>query len=887
LFFGGSIALVTSRLLSAAPDIQQKEYQEEIEWIIHFNSLSGFHVSLEIRKINMPSTRKIIRAFLASPSDLQEERKAIRDVVEEFNASWANELGYQVELMGWEETIAGFGRPQHLINQDLDRCDLFLGMIWKRWGTPPDHDGNFTSGFEEEFERSMARREKTGSPEVSLFFKQVPDEFMVDPGDDLKKVLEFREKIIAGKKILYQGFSIVQDIEKQTRKCVTAYVNRIRAIDESSELDELRAKSVQSQSGSGEATEEDKGCESSPLSSEGFGFLESLVERIRQPDSLDALSASDVARFRLLANSVSKSGNDEINLGVHDINILFAAHIKGTELGKREKRTLLRLGFQHLANENVPLWCWYSARTDPSFNPAVVSSLAGDNDNEKVGAISVLMSLALDLHLPADGKIIPRDNIIAAWFSDDSSARVRAAALGYLAKCGTAGDLEVAKNEYARSDYGTSRSALECMVGILLRTGQTKAAQELVLESQFESLNTELLRSVLVGFDGLETSDLLLGLEHSNHQVRFNSMKSLLGRGELEIGAAERLIGDSSALVRNEAVKALLKLGKPLIDEEVKKILVPPRKQASSGVLGLVNVADPGKMGEELYRQYQLDGLKKLSEAELVRKVEASLLTDDEAYFALVERYFRNHADKLRRDVDDRFKGYFEERMRRIESMLGNSDYIQKLVKDWSALEEYLRKEHTRRGLDVLCAAQKSEDLQRIRANLRDGYAEASWSDAEYLGRFGVWTDIPILANAKGSSVSATILPTMLGDKEFQVEVARAITSISKKHSVSDLLFLEMPAAILTKTIELCPESRFAKISKDALLTLFNHESEGVRKAAAVQAIRSLPTKQIKSILSEYVGSNQHRYYNVIHWLDLGASMSRAVAKSVARVVSN
>jgi hypothetical protein len=93
-------------------------------------------------------------------------------------------------------------------------------MIWKRWGTPPDHGGAFSSGFQEEFERSMARREETGSPEISLFFKQIPDEFMVDPGDDLKKVLDFREKIIAGKKILFQNFLTVRDMEMLARKCI-------------------------------------------------------------------------------------------------------------------------------------------------------------------------------------------------------------------------------------------------------------------------------------------------------------------------------------------------------------------------------------------------------------------------------------------------------------------------------------------------------------------------------------------------------------------------------------------------------------------------------------------------------------------------------------------
>lgn len=827
----------------------------------------------------MHNTRKIIRAFLASPGDLQDERNAIRDVVDEFNESWANELGYQVELIGWEETVAGYGRPQHLINQDLDRCDLFLGMIWKRWGTPPDHDGPFSSGFEEEFERSMARCEETGSPEISLFFKEIPDEFAVDPGDDLKKVLEFRKKIIAGKKILFQHFLTVRDIEKLIRKCVTAYVNRVRTEDESSEPDELRTK--RDRSSSGVASEDDRGRESSPLSSEGFEFLENFVGRIRQPDSLDALSASDIARFRLLANSISKPGNEDMNLGVHDINILFAAHTEGMELGTREKRYLVRLGFQHLANENAPLWCWYSALAHSQFNPAVASSVIGVDDNEKVGAISVLTALSIDL--PTEVYTIKRERIINAWFSDDSSTKVRSAALGYLAKCGTAGDLEIAQKEYDRSDYGTSRSALECMVGILLRTGQVKAAQKLVLESQFESLNEDLLKSVIAGFEALETSELLLGLEHRNSLVRLRAMKSLSGRSALDIGMAERLTGDSDALVRREAVAALLKLGKQLVEEEIKKILVQPQKQSTYGLLGLGSSAGPDKTGEKFFRQYQLDVLKGLSESELSKRVGASFVYDDAAYFALVDRYFRKHADGLRRNVDDRFSTYFDERIRRMEAAFGESSAIKDLVKKTRDLEEFLRKELTRQGLNVLCAAQKPEDLERIRANLRDGYTGASELDAEYLAKHGEWIDIPMLANAKGPSPGASLL-TMTVDEKFQLEVARAITSIGKKHSVSDLFSLEMPEAILRKTIELCAESRFSRISQDALFALFNHESDGVRKAAAVKAVRSFPAKRIKSILREYIGSD-YRYYNVNHWLDLGASMSRDDARKVARAV--
>jgi hypothetical protein len=47
-----------------------------------------------------------------------------KSVVDEFNKSWAEHLGYHVELVGWEDTASGFGHPQDIINQDLERCEL-------------------------------------------------------------------------------------------------------------------------------------------------------------------------------------------------------------------------------------------------------------------------------------------------------------------------------------------------------------------------------------------------------------------------------------------------------------------------------------------------------------------------------------------------------------------------------------------------------------------------------------------------------------------------------------------------------------------------------------------------------------------------------------------
>jgi len=59
----------------------------------------------------MTDTRKLLKVFLASPGDLGEERKIAKAVVDEFNALLAENFGYHVELVGWEDTVSVFGRP--------------------------------------------------------------------------------------------------------------------------------------------------------------------------------------------------------------------------------------------------------------------------------------------------------------------------------------------------------------------------------------------------------------------------------------------------------------------------------------------------------------------------------------------------------------------------------------------------------------------------------------------------------------------------------------------------------------------------------------------------------------------------------------------------------
>lgn len=171
---------------------------------------------------------RIVNVFLASPGDLSDERRAASLVVDEFNAELAEELGYLVKLVGWEDTVSVFGRPQATINRELERCELFVGLMWKKWGTPPDTAGKYTSGFEEEFWTSVERKSTDVQSEISLLFKEVDQELLDDPGDELKKVLAFRDRLIAQKIILFEQFADIVEFKTKFRRCITKYVIGLR-----------------------------------------------------------------------------------------------------------------------------------------------------------------------------------------------------------------------------------------------------------------------------------------------------------------------------------------------------------------------------------------------------------------------------------------------------------------------------------------------------------------------------------------------------------------------------------------------------------------------------------------------------------------------------------
>ena len=167
------------------------------------------------------SSLRVLRIFLASPGDLREERHAAKRVVEELNFAFCRQFDWHVELYGWEDTLPGSGRPQELINKDVADCNLFVGLLWRRWGQPT---GKYSSGFEEEFELAKGRRSTTGQPEIWLCFKAVEAERSQDPGEQLLRVLAFRQKQMDAREVLFKEFQTTGDWEREFRKWLLGYV---------------------------------------------------------------------------------------------------------------------------------------------------------------------------------------------------------------------------------------------------------------------------------------------------------------------------------------------------------------------------------------------------------------------------------------------------------------------------------------------------------------------------------------------------------------------------------------------------------------------------------------------------------------------------------------
>jgi len=144
----------------------------------------------------MKPTRKVT-IFLASPSDVESEREEVKLVIARLNKTlghWHSE-SVHIALKSWEmDVYSSAGRAQSVIFSQIGAYDIFLGIMWQRFGSPT---GNSSSGTKEEFDQAYSLWKEKKLLHIAFYFCE--DDISMpktrEQCEQLLAVVEFRQQL--------------------------------------------------------------------------------------------------------------------------------------------------------------------------------------------------------------------------------------------------------------------------------------------------------------------------------------------------------------------------------------------------------------------------------------------------------------------------------------------------------------------------------------------------------------------------------------------------------------------------------------------------------------------------------------------------------------------
>jgi hypothetical protein len=180
------------------------------------------------KRDTMARSESVLTIFLASPADVVDERNRLEEAVTDWNRTWARNLGVRLELLRWEhDAYPGIGEDaQDVINQQLPQdYDLFIGVMWSRFGTKTKRAG---SGTVEEFERALVRfRASPENVSILFYLKDTPIPPSKLEASQLQKMHDFK-KTLTNEGLLYWEFADIDQFEKLVSMHITKHVQNWR-----------------------------------------------------------------------------------------------------------------------------------------------------------------------------------------------------------------------------------------------------------------------------------------------------------------------------------------------------------------------------------------------------------------------------------------------------------------------------------------------------------------------------------------------------------------------------------------------------------------------------------------------------------------------------------
>lgn len=158
-----------------------------------------------------------LRIFLASPSDVEAERAAVRACVSEQNARSMGDSNVTFEVIGWERVRGTARRPQEAISELIRESHFLIVLLKGLWGNTPGSPWGYTSGTEEEFFTGLL---ELGQPEQPM--RDVWVAFLDHPSP-ASQISDLRQQIGERHAILYEGIADACELKERLTQRLEAW----------------------------------------------------------------------------------------------------------------------------------------------------------------------------------------------------------------------------------------------------------------------------------------------------------------------------------------------------------------------------------------------------------------------------------------------------------------------------------------------------------------------------------------------------------------------------------------------------------------------------------------------------------------------------------------
>lgn len=181
----------------------------------------------------MPQSIDKYKILIASPSDLLDERASMDEVFTELNKTYGSRNNLILELIKWETHSAPAASKtdvQDVIDKDIGSdYDLFIGILWKKFGTPTN---KFGSGTEQEFQNAYSRfKQNPETLHILFYFKTSTPLSLADiEPPQLEKVNKFKREL-GEKNVFYWEYNNIEELQKFLRIHIPQRIDELRKLN--------------------------------------------------------------------------------------------------------------------------------------------------------------------------------------------------------------------------------------------------------------------------------------------------------------------------------------------------------------------------------------------------------------------------------------------------------------------------------------------------------------------------------------------------------------------------------------------------------------------------------------------------------------------------------